>query len=358
VAERVGLERMDGAMREPVLVRCPSCGARYAHDSLRECECGRLARRDGLIDACPDFSTPLEVGRHIGSQGEKVAAAAYEHLFKPFLGQHFQAGPAERVRALELASGPGYLSRVLVDRLQPEWYVSSDIAPELLDFQRTTVFRESPDNVLFARFEATALPFEDEQFDLVIGNSCLHYVLEYEETLREVRRILRPSGIAIFGEPLYTGIVPSFLICALAAMISRNYLPEERRLDEKQLQWTQAIADTGVEKIENMRSNRAALADKDDKHQFSVEDLKYVARDLGFRGFQTLRDVDPESANLRPRLEQFRGHVTQLFAPLGNDSPVDEEIFADLFAVVMKYLVAPLHGQSASSRFSSFCLRK
>lgn len=345
-------------MREPVLVRCPSCDARYAHDSFRECECGRLVRRHGLIDASPDFNTALEIGKYIGSQSEKGAAAVYEQLFKPFLEQHFPAGPADRLRVLELASGPGYLSRVIVDEFRPEWYVSSDIAPEFLDFQRTTVFAESPDNVLFARFDATALPFEDEQFDLVIGNSCLHHFYRYEDTLQEVRRILRPSGIAIFGEPLYTGIVPSYLVCALSAMISRKYLPEDRRFSDKQLRWMQAIADLGVEKIENMRSNRAAVADKEDKYQFSVEDLKYVARDLGFRGFQTLRDVDPDSANLRPRLEQFRGHVTQLCAPLGDESPVNQEIFADLFAVVMKYLVAPLHGQSAVARFSSFCLRK
>jgi hypothetical protein len=86
--------------------------------------------------------------------------------------------------------------------------------------------------------------------------------------------------------------------------------------------------------------------------------LKYVARDLGFRGFQTLRDVDPMSANLKPRREQSRGHVAQLCAPLGDESPVDKELFADLFAVVTKYLVTPLHGQSAVSRFSSFCLHK
>jgi ubiquinone/menaquinone biosynthesis C-methylase UbiE len=345
-------------MREPVLVRCPSCGARYAHDAYAECNCGRLVHQGGLIDASPDFNTALEIGKYIGGQSEKGAVAVYEQLFKPFLDQHFPAGSADRLRVLELASGPGYLSKVLVDQLQPEWYVSSDIAFEFLDFQRTNVFTDSPDNVLFARFEATSLPFEDEQFDLVVGNSCLHHFFHYEETLREVLRVLRPSGIAIFGEPLYTGILPSYLICALAAMISRKYLPEDQRLNEKQLRWTQAIADLGVEKLESMRTNRAVLAEKEDKYQFSVEDLKYVARDLGFRGFQTLRDVDPMSVNLQPRREQFRGHVAQLCAPLGDESPVDKELFADLFTVVTKYLVTPLHGQSAVSRFSSFCLHK
>lgn len=55
-----------------------------------------------------------------------------------------------------------------------------------------------------ARFEvgeAETLPFADATFDLAFGTSVLHH-LELEPALAEMSRILRPSGSAVFLEPL------------------------------------------------------------------------------------------------------------------------------------------------------------
>ena len=44
-------------------------------------------------------------------------------------------------------------------------------------------------------------PFADESFDLVVGSAILHH-LDFEQALREIRRVLRPGGEAVFVEPL------------------------------------------------------------------------------------------------------------------------------------------------------------
>ncbi len=49
--------------------------------------------------------------------------------------------------------------------------------------------------------DAHAMPFADATFDLVVGRSILHH-LDWPVALREVRRVLRPGGKALFVEPL------------------------------------------------------------------------------------------------------------------------------------------------------------
>jgi SAM-dependent methyltransferase len=57
------------------------------------------------------------------------------------------------------------------------------------------------DRVEFVVADAHATGFPDGAFELVRGASILHH-LELEPALRELRRILRPGGRAVFVEPL------------------------------------------------------------------------------------------------------------------------------------------------------------
>lgn len=48
------------------------------------------------------------------------------------------------------------------------------------------------------------LPFPDAQFDLAVYNSSIHYSSDYERTLAEARRCLRPQGhVVILDSPVY-----------------------------------------------------------------------------------------------------------------------------------------------------------
>jgi ubiquinone/menaquinone biosynthesis C-methylase UbiE len=48
--------------------------------------------------------------------------------------------------------------------------------------------------VKFQTADAESLPFEDGQFDAVVGNFVLHHVSRPEQVLREVFRVLRSGG--------------------------------------------------------------------------------------------------------------------------------------------------------------------
>jgi ubiquinone/menaquinone biosynthesis C-methylase UbiE len=60
--------------------------------------------------------------------------------------------------------------------------------------------------------DAAHLPFEDASFDVVTGHSFLYLVPHREEVLREVVRILRPGGRAIFMEPRRGSFSPRELL--------------------------------------------------------------------------------------------------------------------------------------------------
>jgi SAM-dependent methyltransferase len=54
--------------------------------------------------------------------------------------------------------------------------------------------------IRFVQAEGARLPFADASFDRVWGNAILHH-LDIKVAGRELRRILRPGGVAVFCEP-------------------------------------------------------------------------------------------------------------------------------------------------------------
>jgi SAM-dependent methyltransferase len=55
--------------------------------------------------------------------------------------------------------------------------------------------------VEFLAMDAEAMTFADRSFDAVVGSGILHH-LDLDVAVREVARVLRPGGRAVFYEPL------------------------------------------------------------------------------------------------------------------------------------------------------------
>jgi SAM-dependent methyltransferase len=55
-------------------------------------------------------------------------------------------------------------------------------------------------NVAFVQADGERLPFADGSFDRVWGNAVLHH-LDLAKAAPELRRVLRPGGVAVFCEP-------------------------------------------------------------------------------------------------------------------------------------------------------------
>src|SRR5438045_210396 len=75
--------------------------------------------------------------------------------------------------------------------------VAGDVSPELLEIAKANC---SAPNVRYEIQNAYELSCPDAAFDSVVGSSVLHH-LEIEEAIREIYRVLKPSGTIYFTEP-------------------------------------------------------------------------------------------------------------------------------------------------------------
>ena len=107
--------------------------------------------------------------------------------------------------SLELGAGTGYFSLNLLQAGVLTHATCTDISQGMVDTLAGNARRLGLD--VDARIaDAEALPFADESFDLVLGHAVLHHLPDLDQAWREIHRVLRPGGIAVFaGEPSHYG---------------------------------------------------------------------------------------------------------------------------------------------------------
>jgi SAM-dependent methyltransferase len=67
------------------------------------------------------------------------------------------------------------------------------------------------------------LPFADDAFDLVLSDQVFEHVKNYDETLSEIRRVLKPGGVSLhFFPSRYTPIEPHVYV-PLATLIQKGW---------------------------------------------------------------------------------------------------------------------------------------
>jgi ubiquinone/menaquinone biosynthesis C-methylase UbiE len=109
----------------------------------------------------------------------------------------FVAPPAD-ARALDIATGPGFVALAFAERVRR--VVAVDLTPAMLT--RAGVERERRDsaNVDLALADAGILPFAEATFDLVTCGSAFHHFPQPDRILAEMTRILRPGGLVAISD--------------------------------------------------------------------------------------------------------------------------------------------------------------
>ena len=124
---------------------------------------------------------------------------------RPFIGRTallelLEPQPGERV--LELGPGTGaHAAFAVAEALRPGGTLAAlDIQPEMIEALERGARERGIDNIEARTGDATALPYENESFDAAYLVTVLGEVPDQAAALRELRRVLRPGGRAVFGE--------------------------------------------------------------------------------------------------------------------------------------------------------------
>jgi len=119
--------------------------------------------------------------------------------------------PAPGERILEIGPGTGYYTFDMAEWVggdggsgdRPAGTVEIfDLQQEFLDHVMRGAAERGVANIVPTQGDATALPYEDDSVDAVVLTAVLGEIPDPGAALREVRRVLKPSGRLVVGELL------------------------------------------------------------------------------------------------------------------------------------------------------------
>lgn len=100
---------------------------------------------------------------------------------------------------LEIGGGSGAMAARILDDAFPTDDLTvtvTDFDPVMVDAAKRNLHRFG-DRFTATTADATALPFPDESFDVVISLLMLHHVIDWEGALADAARVLRPGGVLV-----------------------------------------------------------------------------------------------------------------------------------------------------------------
>lgn len=195
-------------------------------ESMRQWERAEIARSSIEATLTPDDElrvSPRTMARYADPPRDTPYPLEYAyHLLGDVAGK----------RVVDFGCGSGANTALLAGRGAHVWAI--DISADLLRLgQRRLWLSGRADGATFIGASAHDLPFPDSSIDVVFGIAILHH-LDLDLVSKEVRRVLKPGGRAIFQEPVRNSAMLRFLR-SLIPYRAPDISPYERPLTDEEL---------------------------------------------------------------------------------------------------------------------------
>lgn len=274
---------------------CPACGGGLVQDSpgtlkCRGCGCGFAS--DGVVDLLVDktLRTALEDVDYDSTAGYNDVSI--ERIGKAWLTVFGNAGlSVDGKRVLEIGAGTGALTIALLRGSRVGELFATDISDAFL---RKTMERARADERLTSvRCDCNNLPIRDASFDLVVGRSILHHLLDYDQVLGQCARILGTGGKAIFFEPMLEGkLVVAMFTAMIVDLAKRDKDPD---FTQQELNKMEGMV-RHITKASWLPQTREELVRIEDKYIFTLAGMMEKGLAAKFSKVELLfddRPVDP-----------------------------------------------------------------
>jgi ubiquinone/menaquinone biosynthesis C-methylase UbiE/uncharacterized protein YbaR (Trm112 family) len=280
-------------MTAPLLadvLRCSKCGSTYAIGRA-SLSCERCGTTFPIVDGIPVLLSDETAGTTL----DKLDYDALVGIDKGLIyrtGIQWRDVIVERGlptgHALEIGSGTGALTLGLLQTEAVQRLTATDVSLEFLS-RLAPKAEEYSTPASFVVCDTNEQHFRAESFDLVLGRSVLHHLLDYEDVIRQCHEMLKPGGAAVFFEPVLEGLTVTTLCMALMLRCDAEangglISPTDRQKIEKQIR--------NQMKGSLVPQDREWLATIEDKYIFEIDKLEAVGRAAGFA------DVEFVSGNL------------------------------------------------------------
>lgn len=196
-------------------------------------------------------------------------------------------GPVEGLRILDIGCGSGANTLVLSGR--GAHVCGVDVSADLIRLaRRRLAVNGRPGGAEFVVGSAHDLPMPDNSIDIVFGIAILHH-LDLELVSREVQRVLRPGGRAIFQEPCRNSRLVRF-VRRLIPYRAPDISPFERPLTDPEL------------------DAFAAPFARARKRAFCLPPVRLAELTPGVRNHQrAIYETDAAALRFAPQLEYYAG---------------------------------------------------
>lgn len=182
---------------------------------------------------------------------------------------------------LDVACGPGWMTAGLMQnrRIRNSSFHAFDLSATGLEMLAQYAKTLKTSNQLEMSVQnAEKMHFSENSFDIIIGHSMLHHLPAYENFLEDCHQILKPGGIALFGEPFAIG----YGLLAASLKLAQNDLGVH-------YQEIDALYDNISFRVKSSRNQLDSLIDK---HLFFQSEITLLAQKIGFRSVNFVSFLD------------------------------------------------------------------
>ena len=123
------------------------------------------------------------------------------------VGNPFSLGPIHKGETvLDIGCGGGFDVIFAATEVGPEGQVTGiDVTPEMLERSKKNLRETSLANVTFRQATAEALPFPNDNFDVIISNGVFNLIPNKAKAFSEVFRVLKLSGRLMVADQILIG---------------------------------------------------------------------------------------------------------------------------------------------------------
>jgi ubiquinone/menaquinone biosynthesis C-methylase UbiE len=106
----------------------------------------------------------------------------------------------EKQNFIEVGCGNGAVSKYIAKKYRLN-VTGTDVDPKMVQLAQENIDEEL--NIRFFETDATNLPFQDNDFSIVLSFGVMHHIPNWLDALKEIKRVLKPKGYLIYFDMLF-----------------------------------------------------------------------------------------------------------------------------------------------------------